>query len=522
VIDMGDEQEERSGPDFEAGVALSELRDGEPCLGHAGGEAVVLVRRGAEVFAVGATCTHYGGPLAEGLVVGETIHCPWHHACFSRRRGAARGAPALNPVARWRAEVRDGVARVRERTEAEPLASLGRRAEGPASVVVVGAGAAGSAAAEMLRREGYEGPISLVDPDAAAPYDRPNLSKDYLAGNASEEWIPLRPEGFYADHGIDRVVAAVVSIDLRNRSVRLSDGRSLGFGALLLATGARPVRLTVPGGDLPHVRVLRSLADCREIIARAGEARRAVVLGASFIGMEVAAALRARGLEVTVVAPGAIPFERSLGPELGAVLRAAHEAHGVRFDLGHRAAAITHDSVRLDDGSVLAAELVVVGIGVRPDTTVAEDAGLHVDDGVLVSARLETRTPGVFAAGDIARYPDPRTGRPVRVEHWVAAQRQGQAAARNLLGNDEAFTDPPFFWTRQWEVGIRYVGHAGKWGGVRIEGDLRAGDAAVHYLSDGVPVAVATLGRDLESLHVEAAMELAAASPAPTGTPELP
>jgi NADPH-dependent 2,4-dienoyl-CoA reductase/sulfur reductase-like enzyme/nitrite reductase/ring-hydroxylating ferredoxin subunit len=506
---MGSEQTSAPGPDLERGVSLAALPEGKPFPGRFGGEPVLLVRRGDEVKAIGAGCTHYGGPLAEGLVVGDTVRCPWHHACFSLTTGEALGAPALNPVPCFRVDVRDGTVYLRGKEEADPLSSRGRQARGPDSVVIVGAGAAGSAAAEMLRREGYDGRVTLIDPDVDAPYDRPNLSKDYLAGDAPEEWIPLRPPGFYPENGIERVSAAVESLDVRARSVQLSDGRVLFFGSLLLATGAVPVRLAVPGADLPHVHVLRSLADCRAIIARAENARRAVVLGASFIGMETGASLRARGVQVTVVAPEAQPFERTLGGEVGRALRETHEEHGVVFRLGRTASAIDAHSVRLDDGSELAADLVIVGVGVRPDTRLAEGAGLQVENGVLVNEHLQTSAPAVFAAGDIARYPDHRTGDRIRIEHWVAAQRQGQAAARNILGRRLPFTDPPFFWTKQWDFGLRYVGYASRWDEVRLEGDLRARDATVRYLLGDRTAAVATVGRDLDSLEAEAAMESA-------------
>jgi apoptosis-inducing factor 3 len=293
--------------------------------------------------------------------------------------------------------------------------------------------------------------------------------------------------------------------------VHLASGLSLAFGALLLATGARPVRLPVAGGDLPHVHLLRSLADSRAIIAAAEQARHAVVVGASFIGMESAAALRARGLEVAVVAPDAVPFERTLGPALGLTLRAAHERNGVHFHLGRQVSEIAPAGVKLDDGTVLPAELVVVGIGVRPLTELAKEAGLGGDDGVPVNQYLETSFPGIFAAGDIASYPDPRDGERIRVEHWVAAQRQGQAAARNILGRREPFTDPPFFWTNQWDVRLRYVGNARTWEEVHIDGDVAEGNAAVRYLAGGRTRAYVTLGRDLDSLKMEAEMEGTAA-----------
>lgn len=504
---MGTDQPERGVPDLTGGVPLSELPEGEAYLGQLEGDPVILVRRGGDVFGIGASCTHYGGPLAEGLVVGETIRCPWHHACFSLRTGEAIRAPALNPVPCWRVEVRDGKAHLSSKAEAEPLANFGRRASGPESVVIVGAGAAGSAAAEMLRREGYERPITLVDPDQDAPYDRPNLSKDYLAGTALEEWIPLRPKDFHAEHGIGREFASVDSFDSENRSVLLTSGQVLTYGSLLLATGAVPTKLRIPGADLPHVRRLRSLADCRVILQLLEDSRRVVVLGASFIGMEAAASIGSRGKEVTVVAPERVPFEKTFGRKLGTALREIHEENGVVFNLGHTAARIDPESVWLDDGTKLPADLVLVGIGVKPDTRLAEVGGLNVENGVIVDRRMETSAPGVFAAGDIARYPAPFNDERVRVEHWVAAQRQGQTAARSILGQDVSLTVPPFFWTRQWDFGISYVGYGVQWDEIRIDGDIRGRDASIRYLRGGEVCALATVGRDLQSLQQEAATE---------------
>jgi len=475
-------------------------------LGHAGGEALLLVRMGDEVLAIGATCTHWGGPLAEGLVDGDEIHCPWHHACFSLRTGEAVGAPALNPVARWEAEIGDGKVRVTGKRETGPLATHGRGARGQESVVIIGAGAAGAAAAEMLRRQGHTGSIALVDPDATAPYDRPNLSKDYLAGNAPEEWIPLRPPGFWEAHGIERVVAEATAIDTTARAVTLSDGRALPYHALVLATGASPVALRVPGGDLPHVRTLRSLEDSRRIAALAEKADRAVVVGASFIGMEVAAALRTRGVEVAVVAPEPVPFARTLGEEVGRWVQALHEQHGVAFRLGRTVSRVEGDRVVLDDGGELEAGLVVVGIGVRPDLRLAEAAGLAIDDGVVVDGSLRASAPGVYAAGDIARYPDPRTGERVRIEHWVVAQRQGQAVARTIAGRGGPFTDTPFFWTQHYDAPIAYVGHATTWDAIEMDGAPGEGDFEASYVRDGVRRAHASYFRDQASLRMERAL----------------
>jgi NADPH-dependent 2,4-dienoyl-CoA reductase/sulfur reductase-like enzyme/nitrite reductase/ring-hydroxylating ferredoxin subunit len=495
-----------SGPDFAAGIAEGDLADGAMLAGQAGGEAVLLARRRGEVFAIGATCTHYNGPLADGLMVGETVRCPWHHACFSLRTGEALAAPAFNPVACWRVERSGGRIFVREKV-AVP-AKPRRAGTGGERMVILGGGAAGFAAAEMLRREGFAGSVTLLSADASPPCDRPNLSKDYLAGTAPDDWLPLRPPEFYAENRIELVLSAeATAIDTGGRRLSLADGRVWSFDKLLIATGAEPIRLGIPGADLPHVRVLRSLADSRALVERAQTARHAVVIGASFIGLEVAASLRHRGLEVHVVAPETRPLERVLGAELGDFVRALHEQHGVVFHLGHTAKAIDAKQVTLDDGTLLAADLVVAGIGVRPRLALAERAGLALDRGILVNDRLETSVPGIFAAGDVARWPAPDGGEKLRIEHWVVAERQGQVAARNMLGRGETFAAVPFFWSQHYDVGINYVGHAASWDKIDIDGNIAARDATLRYRQGGQTLAVATIFRDRDSLAAAAAME---------------
>lgn len=503
---MGGGTAEPKGPDLKAGVRLEEIGADGLLSGHADGEAVLLYRSGEGVYAVGGTCTHYSGPLAEGVEEGGVIRCPWHHACFSLRTGEALAAPGLNPLPRWRTEVEDGVVRVVSKEEGRRGAARGS-ASGPEPVVIVGAGAAGSAAAEQLRWEGYGGRIVLIDGEADAPYDRPNLSKDYLAGKAPEEWLPVRTVEFYERHGIERRVARVKSVDVSSRTVELSSGGTVDYGSLLLATGAKPVKPRVSGVDGGHVHVLRSLSDCRRLIEAASGAGRVLIAGASFIGMEAAASLRARGVDVVVVAPERVPFERTLGAELGGLLRSAHEGNGVEFRLGRTPGAIREGEVELDDGTVLAADVVLLGVGVRPDVELASSAGLETADGVVVNEYLETSAAGVYAAGDIALYPDPRAGRRVRVEHWVVAQRQGQTAARNILGQRERYVSVPFFWTNQFDVFLRYVGWAGEWDEVDVSGSVEARDCAVRYLVDGRVAAVATVGRDRENLEAELALE---------------
>jgi NADPH-dependent 2,4-dienoyl-CoA reductase/sulfur reductase-like enzyme/nitrite reductase/ring-hydroxylating ferredoxin subunit len=509
---MGAQQSQASGPDLTEGVLLDELADGEMLLGHVGEEAVLLARRADEVFAIGATCTHYGGPLGEGLLVEDTVRCPWHHACFSLRTGEALRPPALNPVPCWGVDRQGNRVVVREKVAAVPKpAPLPVGA--PRSIVILGGGAAGNMAAETLRREGYSGALLMISADAEIPYDRPNLSKDYLAGSAPEEWIPLRSPEFYRRHDIElRLGARATVIDPAQRLVRVEDASlqhaSLQhYDALLIATGAEPVRLSVPGGELPHVRYLRSLADSRAIIKHIGLTRRVVIVGASFIGLEVAASLRARNIEVRVVAPECVPMERLMGREIGGLVRRLHEENGVRFHLGTTIAAIEKAAVTLSNGETLSADLVVVGIGVRPALDLAEAAGLAIDRGVAVDAYLETSIAGIFAAGDIARWPDPHSGERIRVEHWVVAERQGQTAARNMIGRREPFDAVPFFWSMHYDTPILYVGHAEAWDEIEIDGRIEARDCRVSFRRAGRLLAVATIGRDIENLRAEVELE---------------
>ena len=336
---MADEKTPPAGPDLTKGIAPSEFT-GETLLGHVGDEDVVLVRAGPDVFAIDAHCSHYHGPLAEGLVVGESIRCPWHHACFDLRTGEAARAPALSPIGVWQVEREGGRIFVKQK-RAQPKPRIKGPVDAPGKIVIVGGGAAGFAAAEMLRRQEYRGSIVMLSSDAAAPVDRPNLSKDFLAGSAPEDWLPLRPDSFYTDAAIDlRLATDVAAIDTGARHVVLAGGTTVAYDRLLLATGAEPVRLPFPGAGQPHVHVLRSLADCRAIIASTQGARRAIVIGASFIGLEAAAALRAREIEVHVVGLEQRPMERVLGPEMGDFVRALHEQHGVIFHLGDTVTAI--------------------------------------------------------------------------------------------------------------------------------------------------------------------------------------
>ena len=502
---------ELSGPDLAAGIPLDSLAPGAMLLGHAHGVGVMLVRRGDAVVALSPFCTHYGVSLADGIVDGDTVRCPLHHACFNLDTGNAVHAPAFDALPRWAVEQRDGTVYVRE-----PLAPTAlpvtRDPAVAAHMVIVGGGAAGDAAAGMLRKEGFTGRITMLSADQYAPGDRPNYSKGTIAGTVSMDFNFVRLAGFYDEHDIElRLGTTVTSIDTAAHVLHLADGDTVAYDKLLLATGAEPIRLTVPGADLPHVHTLRTLADSLAIAAHATRARSAVVIGASFIGLEVAAALRSIEVAVHVVAPDDVPMARVLGRDVGTFVQHLHEKHGVTFHLGTTAVAIDAAQVTLADGTVIDADLVVTGIGVRPLVALAQQAGLSVDNGVLVDSRLQTSAPDIYAAGDIARWMDDTTGTRTRVEHWAVAQRQGQTAARNMLGRDEAFDAVPFFWSEHYDVTLHYVGHAGPGFTAEVIGSLDATPPSVrvNYRENGRLVAVGTIGRDVESLAAELQFERA-------------
>lgn len=493
--------------DFKNGVPTASIPESGKLLGVVDGEEVLLVRSGTRFFAVGAYCTHYHGPLAEGLVVDDEVRCPWHHACFSLHTGEALRAPALDPISCWHVEQAGEKVFVKRKLTPSASKDVSPTAH-PTSIIIVGGGAAGLAAADMLRRQGYGGPLTMISADSAAPCDRPNLSKDFLAGSASPDWIPLRPPEWYSERKIDLILdSRVTSLDTKQKTIGTEDGKMYEYGALLLATGADPVRLPLEGNTTSQIFYVRSFADSRAIVSKAVSGKQAVVIGASFIGLEVAASLRARNVNVRVVAPDQVPMEKILGSQVGLFVRSLHESHGVVFHLGETVKRVDGDNVLLTGGQTIQADFIVVGVGVRPSITLAEGAGLKMDRGIAVDEYLETSAPGVYAAGDVARWPDPHTGEQVRVEHWVVAERQGQTAAKNMLGLRERFDAVPFFWSQHYDVQINYVGHAEKWDRIAIDGDIEKRNCTVRYMQKGHTLAVVTVSRDLESLSAEREME---------------
>jgi NADPH-dependent 2,4-dienoyl-CoA reductase/sulfur reductase-like enzyme len=384
--------------------------------------------------------------------------------------------------------------------------------------VILGGGAAGYAAAQTLREEGYPGRVLMVTRENRLPYDRPNLSKDYLSGHAEPEWMPLRPDEFFSANGIEvQRGKEVVRVDAKAKIISFKDGAQLAYDALLVATGGEPRTLHVSGSDLKNVLTLRSFADSDAIIAAAGQAKRAVVIGASFIGMEAAASLKARGIEVTVVAPEKTPFEKTLGDEIGALFQKIHEANGVQFRLGAKVSRIIGngkvEAVEFEAGEKhkktesIDADLVVVGVGVKPATDFLVGVHLHKDGGVVVDEHLRAAAD-LYAAGDIAWFTSALTGERQRIEHWRTALQQGRIAALNMAGRNIAYNSVPFFWTRQFDAGLLYVGHATSWDEIIFQGDMHTQNFLAFYMKDGRVLAAAGMNREREMAAIEELMRL--------------
>ncbi len=426
---------------------------------------IFLVRLGESVYAIEGECTHYGAPLCDGLLKGKEVICPWHNARFDITTGRLKAAPALDDLRRFPLKVEDGeiyLGPPESPSLYKPVIFPG--SDSP-TFVIVGAGAAGNAAAETLRREGFSGRILLITAENRMPYDRPTLSKGFLSGEALPEWLPLRSEGFYEELSIELLTGRRVErLRLDERRIIFSGGEEMGFDKALLATGGIPRRIPIPGGNLQNVFVLRSMADAEAIREAAEKAERAIVLGASFMGMEVAASFRERGLKVELVAPEEIPMRRVFGDHIGRWFQRMHEKQGVQFHLGVTPGKIEKMTrglyVHLSDGSILEADLVVAGLGVDLAVGYLEDTDLFHNGSILVDGHLQTKIRGIFAAGDIAAFPDHRTGRIQRIEHWVVAETQGQHAARAMLGSEAHYDEIPFFWTRQYSQSIKYIGYA--------------------------------------------------------------
>lgn len=502
---MGQSEQTLKGPDLKEGVVIDSLKSGQKLLGHADGLPVLLVREGENFYAIGAKCSHYGADLNDGLMSDGIIRCPWHHACFDVKTGEATKAPALNPIPTWNTEIENGMVFVRNQRSVPPARERKPTKE---HFVIIGSGAAGHAASEMLRRLGFSGEISILSADSDLPYDRPNLSKDYLAGNAPEEWMPLRSPEFFEEQKISiRLNSKVTKLNPKTKTLQLENGDFVHYDKCLIATGGIPAKPKIQGIDLSHVHFLRSFSDCKALIEDLKIAKKVVIVGAGFIGLEAAAALTARKMNVCIVATGQFPLERLVGPEVGAFLKSVHETNGIQFRLGRTVERIEKNRIILDDQSSEPADLVLVATGIVPSTEFLSESEIKIENGVSVDEYLETTAKDVFAAGDLASWPSEVSGERVRIEHWVVAQRMGQVAAANMMGAKKRYSEIPFFWSQQFDVTLNYVGHATSFTHTRIYGRLAERDCAVAYLDKDTVKAVLTIGRDSQNLEIERALE---------------
>jgi NADPH-dependent 2,4-dienoyl-CoA reductase/sulfur reductase-like enzyme/nitrite reductase/ring-hydroxylating ferredoxin subunit len=488
---------------MEAKVAkVKDMQDGDMREVVVGETKVLLSRLQGKFYAIGGECTHYGGPLAEGALSGHRVVCPWHQAVFNAMNGGLEEPPALDaePCYQVRVEGDDVIVTVPEKAE-RCIPEMARRdPANKSTLAILGAGAAGLAAAATLRQDGFTGRLVMITWESRLPYDRPNLSKGYLSGDAGPDDLPLRTEEFFRDHDIELQLGHRVNqVKVPDKTIVFDDGATLEYEALLLATGGIPRTLGVPGAQLPGVHTLRSVEDADVIIAAAGPGAPVVAIGAGFIGLEVAAALTKRGSLVTVVSCGAVPLERQLGPEIGGMLQKLHQEHGVAFRLGRRVVGLQGEgrveSVLLDNGDTLPARLVVVGLGVDPATGMLHGIDINDDGSVTVDRHLQA-APGLYAAGDVARFPDWRTGRPARIEHWRLAQQHGRVAAHNMAGGTVEFAGVPYFWSEQYDLFLQYVGYAPGWDQVIIHGDLGKRNFLAYYVQGEKVMAAAGVERD--------------------------
>jgi len=495
--------------DWIEAIAENELQEGVPAVIEVGEKKVLLVRSGGSIFACGNECSHYHAPLSDGLIAGHVVTCPWHNARFDIRDGKLVAPPGLNGISSYETKIENDQVWIRQTGKGTIPMPEG---EDDRTFLIVGAGAAGNSAAETLRREGFAGRIVMVTGEAYGPYDRTMLSKDLLSGEAPAKWLALRGRKFYDRLNIELMTGKqVTAVDPAGLAVSFADGATMKADRILLATGGKPRSLPVPGADKGGCHALRSRKDAEAILADLEAAETAVVVGASFIGLEVACSLRAREIEVHIVAPEQTPLANIFGEQIGNRIKRTHEESGVIFHLGQTVKEFTGQQrvseVVLADGSRLKADLVIIGVGIKPAVDFLEGSGLVKDGAVPVNGRLESSAQGIFAAGDIALVPDGRSGKPRRIEHWVEAGRQGMHAARCMLGSKEEYREVPFFWSKQYGSSLRYIGYAPAFDQVVFRGSVTDKFfLAGFYLNDNL-VAAASVGKARELIRLGQLLE---------------
>ncbi len=477
---------------------VDELSDGEMKKINIGEESILLVRIDDEFYAIGGECTHYGAPLEQGMLHDGKIRCPWHQACFEATSGDLEEPPALDALSKYEVNVEgeDIVLHFPEEIKTQRVSEMANydQERDNRIFIILGAGSAGNAAAEKLRQLGYEGRVIMITREDSLPYDRTMLSKIYL-GEGMNETPLLRSEEFYQKHDIEIFTdREATNIDTSRNEVGFEDENPQSYDKLLIATGGEPRTLNIPGSDLENVYTLRSIDDADQINKTVEESTKVTIVGASFIGMETASSLTQRGLDVTIIAPESIPFENTLGEEIGQMYKDMHEENGVTFELETTVEKFEGgdkvQSVILDDGTELETDFVIMGVGVEPATDFIEDFDKNSDGSLSVDETLELGID-VYAAGDIVTFPDWRTGEDIRIEHWRLAQQHGRLAADNMVGKDVVYSSVPFFWTRHYETSLQYVGHVTDWDEIIYEGDPAERDFVAYYVKDDQILAAA-------------------------------
>ena len=483
---------------------VNDLKDGEMKAVSVGdGREILLTRIKDSYNALGANCTHYGAPLSEGVLCNGVIMCPWHHACFDAKTGNLLDPPARDSLPKYETKIAgdDIIVLVPEELETSRIPDMIKlNSSDNRNYVIVGGGAAGNAAAQSLREGGYTGKIMMITEENRFPYDRPNLSKDYLSGEAQPEWMPLRGEDFYKENGIEILFnRKVKGVDVAAKEIIFDDNNRMKYGKILLATGGVPRNINIPGANLKNIFYLRSFEDCDKIIEACKKASKAVVIGASFIGMEAAYSLHERKLNVTVVAPEEVPFKNIFGNEIGNLIKNLQEDHGIKFKLSTQLSKFEGDekvgSVVLSNGEKIECDLVVIGIGVKPATDFIKGINLEKDGSIKVDEYLRA-DEDTFAAGDIATFP--YNGNNIRIEHWRLAEQMGRIAGFNMAGKKIKFNKQPFFWTAQAGLNIRYAGYAKDWDETITWGNINSKEFITFLVKNNKVAAVIGSNRNAE------------------------
>ncbi|MDP4174271.1 MAG: FAD-dependent oxidoreductase [Bacteroidota bacterium] len=510
---------------------LSEFEENEMRSVTIDKHSFLLIRSEGKVYAIDGLCTHYGAPLEEGILCRENVICPWHHSYFNIKTGKAIEPPAFNSLNRYDVILNgeDIILRLPENVEngRTPEMATYEAQKDSRTFVILGAGASAYMAAQTLREDGFKGRILMLTYENHTPYDRPNLSKEYLMGSAPDEWMPLRTDDFFSSYGIEIIKQMkVTEADAEKKQIRFENGNTLSFDKMLIATGGTPKRLEIPGSKLQNIFYLRTFDDADRIIESTVKARRVVIIGSSFIAMEAAFSLRKRKLSVAVISPDKVPFEKAFGSEIGGLFFDLHKKNGVEFRMETSVESFEGnkrvEAVVLSNGEKIETDIVVVGIGVKPATDFIKGISLEKDGSIKVDQFFRA-AEDVFASGDIVSFPDWRSGEVLRIEHWRTAQQQGKNAAHNMLGNVTPDNFVPFFWTHQLGLELRYVGHAKQWDEIIIKGDVKSKDFIAYYIKDNQVYAAAGNNRDKEIAAIEELMrreKMPSADELRNGSPE--